>query len=416
MPIQVFGAGAIQTAYVSYIALDLTEGSIVLQWPDAYVNVPPNDILAASMTVNTDTGNTNTITLPDATMQSVGSNFIITNVGADSFQLLKSDGGLLINIPSTTNANSYWVQLTNNSTSAGIWQFVQFGAGTSSADASVLAGYGLTPITTTLNTNIVTTSITTNYTVLSSDRASLLVWTTGTGTITLPLITSVPAGFYVSFNNGTTSTSPGILTVSKNGGDSSKIDNKTSIQIISEQSFSVISDGTNWWSLGLGVPSTSTNFIPGSAANPSITFITDPTTGIFYNATPYLGFSVNGKQAATLKNVLIPDSSTFTVGSGTGNDISLICNSTTGTILYSGIPAIEITTITGLITLYNPLPISSGGTGNTTQQTALNAIMPATPVLGDMIYFDGTNWIRLPIGTSGQTLKVSVGGIPEWSP
>jgi len=33
---------------------------------------------------------------------------------------------------------------------------------------------------------------------------------------------------------------------------------------------------------------------------------------------------------------------------------------------------------------------------------------------GDIIYFDGTKLARLPIGTSGQTLKASAGGLPEW--
>ena len=35
MPITVFGQGAVQTAYVSYLALDLdlTDGNITLVWP-----------------------------------------------------------------------------------------------------------------------------------------------------------------------------------------------------------------------------------------------------------------------------------------------------------------------------------------------------------------------------------------------
>lgn len=642
MPIQVFGAGAIQTSYVSYEPLDLTQGSIVLQWPDAYVNVPPNNILAASLRVNTAAANTNTITLPDATMQSVGGNFIIINVGESSFNLLTSDGAQLLTVPSSPNptsgisepmvggsvtiptssvqsnsviqlsmgtpggtlgrweilsinpgisftvlsnsstetstvqwgimpptwpsgvgtlsaghlsvltpyvttdstilvtyeelnnpgilsvpsgsivpgvgfgigstnnmdaslvtwtivqltptltqgtatltagiaivntravtgssiilltyntptnvgsyiritniipgqsftivsesnldissvnwailplssilssSNAYWVQLIDNSTPAGIWQYVQFGAGVSAAQASLLAGYGLTSIGTTLDTNIITTSVTSNYTVLSSDRASLLVWTTGTGTITLPLITNVPAGFYVSFNNGTPSTSPGVLTVIKNSGDSSKIDNKNSIQIISEQSFSVISDGSNWWSLGLGVPSTSSNFTPGSAANPSITFITDPTTGIFYNASPYLGFTVNGTLVSTITNAPLTNTTEITIGNSVTPDLAIVVDPTNATIYYNGNTSIIINSdgSINLPQLTPVLPITSGGTGAATQQTALNAIMPATPVTGDMLYYNGTNWVKLPIGTIGQTLQVGAGNIPTWT-
>src|SRR6267154_2172665 len=153
MPVTVFGGGAVQTAYVSFTALNITANSITLVWPTSYFDVPSvvagihYDVLSASMTVNDGLANVNTITLPDATESSVGSNFIITNVGLSSFRLLKSDGMELITVPNTALANSYWVQLTDNSTSAGLWQFVQFGAGTFQAQASTLAGNGLVEFT-----------------------------------------------------------------------------------------------------------------------------------------------------------------------------------------------------------------------------------------------------------------------------
>jgi len=35
---------------------------------------------------------------------------------------------------------------------------------------------------------------------------------------------------------------------------------------------------------------------------------------------------------------------------------------------------------------------------------------------GDIVYFDGTNLVRLPIGTAGQVLKVNAGATaPEWT-
>jgi len=34
---------------------------------------------------------------------------------------------------------------------------------------------------------------------------------------------------------------------------------------------------------------------------------------------------------------------------------------------------------------------------------------------GDIVYFNGTELVRLPIGTAGQTLKVNAGATaPEW--
>lgn len=33
---------------------------------------------------------------------------------------------------------------------------------------------------------------------------------------------------------------------------------------------------------------------------------------------------------------------------------------------------------------------------------------------GDMLYHNGTNWVRLPAGTTGQVLKMGAGGMPVW--
>jgi len=36
------------------------------------------------------------------------------------------------------------------------------------------------------------------------------------------------------------------------------------------------------------------------------------------------------------------------------------------------------------------------------------------PAIGDILYWDGTDWVSLPAGTSGQILAVGSSGIPEW--
>ncbi len=38
-----------------------------------------------------------------------------------------------------------------------------------------------------------------------------------------------------------------------------------------------------------------------------------------------------------------------------------------------------------------------------------------SPAKGDILYYDGDDWVNLGIGTSGQVLTVSAGGIPEWA-
>lgn len=63
----------------------------------------------------------------------------------------------------------------------------------------------------------------------------------------------------------------------------------------------------------------------------------------------------------------------------------------------------------------NTVGITDGGTGATTQQGAVNAILNFSgKAAGDMVYFNGTNWVRLPAGSDTQVLTVS-SGVPTWS-
>jgi len=62
------------------------------------------------------------------------------------------------------------------------------------------------------------------------------------------------------------------------------------------------------------------------------------------------------------------------------------------------------------------VPILFGGTGATTQQTALNNLMPTTPATGDIVKYDGANWVRLARGSANQILSVNGGGTDiQWS-
>jgi hypothetical protein len=144
------------------------------------------------------------------------------------------------------------------------------------------------------------------------------------------------------------------------------------------------------------------------------------------------------------KNVTLPnDSGTLSLGGG-GTPISVINNLGVGGVgvfknaaageanfysLASISPAIDIAldagnnlieisldeTVINLSNLAGTLPISKGGTGQTTKVNAFDALAPTTTA-GDMIYRNasGDN-VRLPIGSNGYVLGVS-GGIPTWIP
>ena len=64
------------------------------------------------------------------------------------------------------------------------------------------------------------------------------------------------------------------------------------------------------------------------------------------------------------------------------------------------------------------LPVANGGTGETTVQAAIDALLAASGALaqGDVFYHDGANVVRLPAGTSGDVLQTQgVGANPIWA-
>lgn len=320
-----FNSGAIQTANTSYVTIDFNAypGNNTLTWPSTYQNVPFTDneityqVIAGGIGIINTAPSGSFIVLPNVIQGSVGYNSIITNASANSVlvSINTSITTTPVYAPLVTIAPglSYWIQLTNVLVNAiSSWNVVTFGAGTSIANAMVLAGYGLVAIPNmtsgTLNTNIVVNQQTTNYSVQLSDRASLILWSGGTGTITLP--TSPPAGFYVGFNNTSTSN----LTIAAPG--SVTIQGSVNDLILSQnQTTSLIFDGTNWWTLGLG-QNPPTLFAQTGPATPAITFANDNTTGIYDNGGAMVGVAVNGLNIARF----LPSGLTMAANAGISTD------------------------------------------------------------------------------------------------
>lgn len=68
------------------------------------------------------------------------------------------------------------------------------------------------------------------------------------------------------------------------------------------------------------------------------------------------------------------------------------------------------------LTLTNPLAIAQGGTGSTSQQNALNAIAPSPTRAGDLIYYNGSNWVDFAGNNSGTNcLEENSSGVPSWA-
>ena len=164
---------------------------------------------------------------------------LIQNIGATSFTVTDISGNTIIAIASGV---AQYIFLTDNTTNNGTWSTVTFGAGTSSANAAALAGYGLTAINTTLNQQYAESALFSSVVLNDTYRAQFLVWSSGVGTITLPSASTVGNGWFVMIRNG----GSGIVTLTPSG--TNTIDTNSSQQLQLTESLVVVSNGVNGYS------------------------------------------------------------------------------------------------------------------------------------------------------------------------
>jgi hypothetical protein len=239
-----FTGDVIQQTDVSYYALDF-DTDVDLYWP---LVINPTQVPAARIMDCTPDGAGLNITLPNAQQGSVGTDILFRNFGAVTFFVNDFDGGASVSIPSGTSVYFY---LSDNSTTAGVWQNVTFGTGTSSADAATLAGYGLAALSGTLNVTQNVQTISTTTTATNANRAATFVWTGGNGTFNLPAVAGLTAGWFISFrNNGT-----GALNIVPNG--ISQINNIANLTANPGESGIIMFQQStgNFFTVGLATPS-----------------------------------------------------------------------------------------------------------------------------------------------------------------
>jgi len=237
-----FTGDVIQPTDVSYRAVALSANT-ELSWP---INGNATGNYAARiMDVTPSTGGLS-FTMPPANQTSVGTDALIQNLGASSFTVLDNDGGTILTIAS---GEAQYIYVTNNSTTAGVWGIIAFGATTSSANASALAGYGLMAITTTLNQSHPASAVSTGGTFASTDRAQTKIWSGGAGTYTLPAAATLGNNWFTLFkNNGSGSFVISCTGVENIDGNSTKTFGPT------ESAF-IVCDGTQYVTVGYGVSS-----------------------------------------------------------------------------------------------------------------------------------------------------------------
>lgn len=231
-----FTGQTISPSSVSYEALTISTNTM-LSWP---INGNPTTSTPVSSIVDvTATVASLLLELPPATQVSTGQSVLVRNIGSIAFTVADNSGNTIVTVASGI---SQFIFLTDNTTVDGTWASVVFGAGTSSANAAALAGYGLKANGLTLETAVPLVGYFSDTTLSAVNRAQFVVWNSGVGAITLPTAAIVGNNWFVVIRNSGT----GILTISPVGTDT--IDGNASQQLQLTESLVVVSNGTSGFS------------------------------------------------------------------------------------------------------------------------------------------------------------------------
>lgn len=236
-----FTGDVIQPTDVSYRSVTLSANT-QLNWPS---NSTTNSDYAARIMQVTASSGSLSMYMPPANQASVGNDALIRNIGANTFTVKDYAG--TNTIVSVAAGESKYIYITTNANEQGTWGVIAFGTGTSSADAATLAGYGLVASGATLNQSHPSAAITSGSTFADTDRAQTRVWSSGSGTATLPAAASLGNNWFTLFkNNGT-----GSFIISCSG--SELIDGNSTKTFNPTESAFIVCTGTAYVTVGYGV-------------------------------------------------------------------------------------------------------------------------------------------------------------------
>jgi hypothetical protein len=260
------------------------------------------------------------------------------------------------------------IYLTDNTTAAGSWRVFRYGAATAQAQASALAGFGLTATGSTLSQSTPVTLFGTNYTAGAGDRAKAYVWTGGLGTFTLPSAVTVMNDWFVALRNEGT----GNCVITPQGLET--VNSAASLTLAPGDSVTLITDGLNWFTLGLGQSAvfafdyTSIN-LAGLSGNYTL-------SGAELNR---IAYEFTGAIIGNIEIVVPKTTQQYWVSNDTSGAFTLRVRTNTqtpGVLVAQGARAIlycdgneVVSAETGGIA--TPVAIADGGTGATTANAAL---------------------------------------------
>jgi hypothetical protein len=330
-----FTGDVVQPTDVSYLSLNFSTDQ-VLVWP-AYIVPGASTVVAARIMdcVATTTGRT--ITLPAGNQTSVGSDILFRNKGTNSFVVEDISGGQSVTI---APGSSRYFYLVDNSTINGVYSNVEFGAGTSIADAASLVGSGLTNQAGRLETSTTVQEVSVAPTLNEDSRAIAYVWTNGAGLFNLPAPSTLASGWFIMVRNGGTGT---LLIEAPSG---SQIDNSTTATLYPQDSSIVVFDKTSgdFFTVGLTRPS----ILSYTAASYDVDNITGSTLNLVtYAPTIQTFVAFSGTRTTDLTVELPAITQVYILSNDTGQPAYAIKFKVTG----SSQPAIPVSDGTAVILL-----------------------------------------------------------------
>lgn len=351
----VFGGNIVYPAEVSYRAFTLS-ANVTLAWPTELAT--NTNIVAQIMDVTPSAGSLS-VTMPPANEVSVGETTLIFNVGSSAFTVRDNAGNVIASI---SPGLAWQIYLTGNSTVAGTWRAVQYGAGTSTAQAAALAGLGIKALANTINQSAPVTAYNSDYTLNNSDRAQVRAWSGGAGTFTLTSAATLGNDWFCYIrNNGT-----GALTLTTPGGET--IDGTSSVIYNPGDSSLVICDGSDFFTIGYGqAPEFVFDYIAISLTGQSSPYTLSGAelNRITYNFSGTLTANMEIVVPDTIQQYWVANTTTgaytLTVKTASGSGIVIPQNGRS--ILYcDGVDVYAADT--GGLSL--PVAVAQGGTGSTT--------------------------------------------------
>lgn len=354
----VFGGANIYPSEISYSSLTLT-ASVYLAWPEE--TSASNNLATKIIDVTANAGLS--IYLPDANKTGTGNTILFNNVGANTVTVRNAAGTQVV----TVGAGELWqVYLTNNTTAAGTWQALQYGAAVSQANASSLAGTGIVAVGTLLSQSVPVTSFNANYTAGVNDRAKMFNWTGAGGTLTLPDATAVDNNWFIYLRNSGSGAiladPPGLITI--NGA--------VSLSFQPGDSAIIASDGSDFYTIGFGqsatfafdytvinIPGTGTYTLAGSELNRIAYRFTGALTGNRTVVVPATvqQYWVDNQTTGAYTLTIDPSGGGTGFNVGQGERVILYCDGTD--VLNATTQGISV-----------PLTIAEGGTNATTASGA----------------------------------------------